>query len=194
MKLFFSLVCAFSFFCVQAQKSSDQDKKPSDLDNSPMDMSYWPINYPLLKMRGQAKSMPVARIIYGRPIKNGRVIFGNLQKYGELWRLGANESTEIEFFSNVKIGGRQINKGRYTMYCIPYENKWTLIINGNNYTWGHFKYDSKKDIVRKDVDLDRSTETIEALYMYFDETRTGANLIILWDDLKASLPITLINK
>jgi hypothetical protein len=194
MKLFFSLVCAFSFFCVQAQKPSDLDKKPSDLDNSPMDMSYWPMNYPLLKMRGQAKSMPVARIIYGRPIKNGRVIFGNLQKYGALWRLGANESTEIEFFSNVKIGGRQINKGRYTMYCIPYENKWTLIINGNNYTWGDFKYDSKKDIVRKDVDIDRNTETIEALYMYFDETKTGANLIFLWDDLKASLPITLINK
>jgi hypothetical protein len=188
MKFFVSLVCILTFFSVQAQKPV------TELDDSPMDMSYWPINYPLLKMRGQAKAMPVARVIYGRPIKHGRVIFGNLQKYGELWRLGANEATEIEFFNNVKIGTKLITKGRYTMYCIPYEDKWTLIINSNNYTWGHFKYDSKKDIVRKDVTIDRNTETIEAFTMYFDETRNGANLVIVWDDLKASLPITLANK
>lgn len=186
MKLFVSLVCVLAFLSVQAQQ------KPTDLDKSPMDMSYWPNNYPLLKMDGKAGSMPVARVIYSRPLKNGRTIYGNIIKYGDLWRLGANEATEIEFFSNVKIGGKLITKGRYTMYYIPNESKWTLIINRENYTWGHFKYDSRKDVVRKDVDLERNNETVEAFTMYFDETRNGANLIFLWDDVRAVLPITLV--
>lgn len=185
MKLLVSVACLFMMLTAQAQK-------PTDLDKSPMDMSYWPNNYPDLKWKGKAKAMPVARVIYGRPLKNGRNIFGNIQKYGEVWRLGANEATEIEFFSNVKIGGKLVNKGRYTMYCIPYENKWTLIFNRDNYSWGHFKYNPKKDVVRKDVDLDKSNDIVEAFTMYFEETRTGANLIFLWDDLKAVLPITLV--
>ena len=187
MKLFVSLVCILAFFSVQAQQ------KPTDLDKSPMDMSYWPNNYPLLKMDGKAKAMPVARVIYGRPLKRGRNIFGGILKYDVIWRLGANEATEIEFFSNVKIGGKLVAKGRYTMYCIPNENKWTLIINRDNYSWGEFTYDSKKDVVRKDVELDKNNDTVEALTMYFEETRAGANLIFLWEDLKASLPITLVH-
>ncbi len=185
MKLFVSLVCMLVCLNLQAQK-------PTDLDKSPMDMSYWPNNYPVLKRAGQAKAMPVARIIYSRPLKGGRTIFGNIIPYGQVWRMGANEATEIEFFSNVKIAGKLIAKGRYTMYYIPEQTKWTLIINSDNYSWGHFSYNSAKDIVRKDVDLDKNNEVVEAFTMYFEETKTGANLIMLWDDIKTMLPITLV--
>ena len=82
-------------------------------------------------------------------------------------------------------------KGRYTVYCIPAENKWTLIFNKDNYVWGSFTYDSKKDVLRAEADIDRNTETVEAFTIYFDETKTGANLVILWDDTKAILPIML---
>ncbi len=112
--LLLSLSLLFST-CLLAQQ------KPTDLDKSPMDMSYWPANYPILKMSGKAKDVPVARVIYGRPLKNGRDIFGGIIKYNELWRLGANEASEIEFFKNVKIDGKAIPKGRYTLYCIPTE-------------------------------------------------------------------------
>jgi hypothetical protein len=188
MKVIISMALFLVSFSVHAQV------KQIELDKSPMDMSYWPFNYPILKMNGKAKAMPVARIIYGRPLKDKRNIFGNILKYGEVWRLGANEATEIEFFRNVKIGGKLIVKGRYTMYCIPQEEKWTLIINSDIFMWGHFKYDSKKDVVRKEVDLDRNVDTAETLTLYFEENRTGANLIILWEDIKASLPITLVTK
>lgn len=184
MKVFVSLVCMLLFVSAHAQK-------PTDLDKSPMDMCYWPNNYPILKMNGKAKSMPIARVLYGRPLVNGRRIFGNILSYDEVWRLGANEATELEFFTNVKIAGKIIPKGRYTMYCIPHETKWTLIINRDNYSWGHFKYDSKKDVLRKDVDLEKTNDNTEAFTMYFDDTRTGANLILLWDDLKASLPMAV---
>src|SRR4051794_17503416 len=102
-------------------------QKPTDLDKSPLDVSYYPPNYPILKMRGQAKGDALARIIYSRPQKKGREIFGQEVKYNELWRLGANEATEIEFFKNATVSGKKILKGRYTLYCVPVENKWTII-------------------------------------------------------------------
>ena len=154
-------------------------------------MSYWPANYPILKMSGKVKDMPVARVIYGRPLKNGRIIFGGIIKYNDVWRLGANEATEIEFFRNVKISGKPVPKGRYTLFCDPAENKWTMILNRDNYSWGSFTYDNKKDVLRADIDTDKNTDTVEALTIYFDETKTGANMIFLWDDLKAVLPIAI---
>ena len=64
------------------------------VDKSPMDMSYYPVDYPVLKISDKVADSPAARIIYGRPQKNGRPIFGNLVEYGQVWRLGANEATE----------------------------------------------------------------------------------------------------
>ncbi|SDX47421.1 Protein of unknown function [Hydrobacter penzbergensis] len=176
------IVCSFA---------SQAQQKPTELDKSPMDMSYWPDNYPILRMSGKAKDQPVARLIYSRPLKSGRDIFGGIIKYNELWRLGANESTELELFKNVRIGGKLLPAGRYTMYCIPGENKWTIIINRDNYCWGSFTYDSRKDVLRTDIEVGRNNEVVEAFTMYFDDARNGANLIILWDNLKAVMPITL---
>lgn len=188
MKVVVSILCSLLALGVQAQQ------KPTELDKSPMDMSYWPINYPLLKLSGKAKEMPVARVIYGRPLKNSRNIFGGIVKYNELWRLGANEATEIEFFSNVKIAGKVVPKGRYTLYCIPSETKWTLILNKDNYSWGGYTYDSKKDVLRTEVDIDKNNESVEAFTMYFEETKNGAALLFLWDELKAALPIVQMPK
>jgi hypothetical protein len=169
-------------------------QKPTEMDKSPMDMSYWPANYPILKMSGKAKDQPIARIIYGRPMKNGRIIFGGIIKYNEMWRLGANEATEIETFRTIKIAGKTLAKGRYTVYCLPNENKWTVIINKDNFCWGNFTYDSKKDLIRTDIDVEKNAESAEAFTIYFDETKMGSNLIFLWDDIKTSLPITLVDE
>ena len=122
-----------------------------ETDKSPLDECYFPNNYPLLKIQGKTAEPLVARIIYSRPQKNNRVVFGELIEYNKVWRLGANEATEIEFFQNVKINGTSVKKGRYTMYCIPTETNWTLIINKETDIWGAFVYDQKKDVVRVDV-------------------------------------------
>src|SRR5438105_3715213 len=98
------------------------------LDKSPMDMSYYPADYPVLKISDKVADTPVARVIYGRPQKSGRPIFGNLVEYGQVWRLGANEATEIEFYRDVMISNKKIKKGRYTLYAIPETNAWTVII------------------------------------------------------------------
>src|SRR2546428_13616566 len=93
------------------------------LDKSPMDMSYYPSGYPLLKIQGKIIEPLKMRIIYGRPQLNGRRAFGEIRELGQIWRLGANEATEIEFFKDVRIDSRKVKKGRYTMYCIPYADK-----------------------------------------------------------------------
>ena len=82
-------------------------------DVSPMDMSYFPVNYPKLKMAKLVSQPPVMRLIYSRPHLQGRELFHDVLRYGEYWRLGANEATEIEFFRDVTIQNKRIHPGRY---------------------------------------------------------------------------------
>lgn len=161
----------------------------SPVDKSPMDISYFPANYPQLKMTGQDKNPPIARVIYSRPFKDKRKIFGSLQKYGEVWRLGANEATEIEFFRDVSIQGNKVKAGRYILYCIPYEDKWTIILNNDLFTWG-LKIDSTKDVLKTDVPVEKLPRPVEALTLVFENAKDGTNLVMAWDDIKASLPIS----
>jgi Protein of unknown function (DUF2911) len=159
------------------------------VDKSPLDMSYYPVNYPVLKIQDKITEPLVARVIYSRPRKEGRTIFGGLVEYGKLWRLGANEATEIEFFKVVRINGKRIHKGRYTLYAIANEKTWTIIVNKDTDTWGHFKYDIKKDVVRIDVPVQKTTESIEAIAMAFEKTTTGIQLVIGWDNVKVAVPM-----
>ena len=105
----------FSLLLVISNVRAQTQVRFPTLDKSPMDMSYYPVNYPVSKIQPNKVLEPlVARVIYGRPQKLGRKVFEELVKKGDLWRLGANEATEIEFFREVKIGGKKIKKGRYT--------------------------------------------------------------------------------
>jgi hypothetical protein len=161
----------------------------SPLDKSPMDMSYYPNGYPVLKIQDKITDPLVARVIFSRPQKNGRAIFGELVEYGKVWRMGANEATEIEFFKTVRINDKKVKKGRYTLYCIPYADKWTIIVNKETDTWGSFKYDDKKDLVRIDVPVQKGGELLDAFVMGFERSSTGASLLIAWDDVRVSVPI-----
>lgn len=77
------------------------------------------------------------------------------------------------------------------MYAIPNADKWTFIINKENDTWGSFRYDEKKDLVRMDVPVQKQTSTAESLSMFFEKSSSGFILSVLWEDVKASLPIIL---
>lgn len=189
MKRIITLISVVVSLQVSAQMASSA--LPA-LDKSPMDVSYYPANYPLLKIQNKLTEPLALRLIYSRPQLNGRKVFGELQKFGEVWRLGANEATEIEFFKDVKINKTKIKKGRYTLYCIPNPNKWTLIVNKETDIWGAFNYDQSKDVVRMDVPTIKN-ESTEALTIIFEKSATGANIQMYWDDVKAVLPIEFKN-
>lgn len=158
------------------------------LDKSPMDMSYCPSEYPIMKMSKKDNEPLVGRIIYSRPKKDGRIIFGNVVQYGQAWRLGANEATEIEFFRNVTIQKKTIKAGRYILYCIPYNDKWTLVLNSDLFTWG-LKIDSTKDLYRFDAPVARTNYPFEVLTIDFEQVEKGANLVMEWDSVRVKLPI-----
>lgn len=163
--------------------------KQPPLDKSPMDMAYYPTDYPMLKTQNKVTQPPVARVIYSRPQKEGRVIFGDLIEYDKVWRLGANEATEIEFYREVSIGGKKVAKGRYTLYAIPEATTWTIILNKDTDSWGAFVYDQKKDVLRTEVSVKVLPAVVEAFSMNFTRTDKGAGLVIAWENVSATLPL-----
>ncbi len=159
------------------------------LDISPMDIAYFPGDYPIAKMEQPGMPMPKARVIYSRPHRQGRTIFGSLLKYGEPWRLGANEATEIELFENATIQGKEVARGRYSLYSIPQAASWTIVFNRNIYSWG-LKQEADQDVYRFSIPVEPTAVPIEYYTMTFQKTSTGADLLMAWDAVLAKLPIT----
>jgi hypothetical protein len=157
------------------------------IDISPMDMSYFPDDYPIQKMSKKTSVLPEARVIYSRPHLQGRKLFQNLLKYGEQWRLGANESTELDLYVDATIQDKKIKAGRYVLYCIPEAENWNIILNSNIDSWG-LHPDSTKDIAHFIIPVKQTTNQLEYYTMIFEKTNDGANLLMAWDNLEARLP------
>lgn len=160
------------------------------VDISPMDMAYFPVDYPKLKMAGQlTAAKPHARVIYSRPHLEGRHIFKEVLKYGEPWRMGANESTELELYSEAVIQNKKIKAGRYILYCIPQPNEWTIVLNNNTDTWG-LQQDASKDVARFTVPVKETTNSLEYYTMIFEHAEKGADLLMAWDNVEVRLPLS----
>jgi hypothetical protein len=127
-------------------------------------------------------------VTYARPSAKGRKVFGELEKFGKPWRIGANEATTITFPHQVKIEGKAVSAGTYALLAIPRsEQDWTVIINAVANMWGAYTYDSSKDVVRVPVKA-QSTEHHELLTFDFtDVTPTSATLNFSW--AKTRVPI-----
>lgn len=161
--------------------SDAQAQQFRGLDTSPLDMVY---------AKEKDSKEPIARVLYSRPQKKDREVFGKLIPFGEVWRTGANEATEITFFRDVVINGEAVEAGRYQLFTIPNESEWTVIINGKTDEWGAYNYDSSADILRADVQTIPIDEAIEAFSMAFAENEEGGiKLQMAWDDTLVELPI-----
>lgn len=165
------------------------------MDQSPMDMIFLPADYPVRLMQlplGSEATPPVARIIYSRPHRKGRKIFGadslSLCSYGKEWRLGANEATEISLFRTVNINGENIGPGVFTMFCIPVADSWEIIFNSNTNIWG-LNRNPAKDVFKVQIPTKIQNPTIEDFTMSFRDTNEGGILLMAWDDVKAELPL-----
>lgn len=182
-KLFFTVsLLVLGIFC-RAQEIP--------VDRSPLDVIYFPINYPVLKIQDKVTEPLLARLLYSRPQKAGRVVFGELIEYGKVWRLGANEATELELFQPVIVNKTRVKKGRYTLYAIPKENSWTIILNKETDTWGSFKYDPAKDVVRMELPVSREETPSEYFSAAFEKNGKGLALKMKWDSVAVSLPFSL---
>ena len=170
----------------QAQNTVATVKYPN-LDASPLDALYYPINAP--KVKKEDTSLPMIKVLYSRPLKKGREIFGVLEQFGKVWRLGANENTEIYFAKSVTIGDKKIKSGTYSLFAIPNKDKWTIIVNKQTDRWGAFTYDETKDAIRMDVPVTKLDKVMEAFSMTFSDFADGVNLMMAWDTTQVALPI-----
>lgn len=155
----------------------------SKLDVSPLDV---------ILFRGE-NNEPLARVLYSRPQTRDREIFGKLVPYGEVWRTGANEATEITLYQDMTVSGKKIGKGTYTLFTIPRENEWTIILNNSTNIWGAYDYQVEKDVARITVPVKKAKTPIEALSMSFDPIENGAKLYIGWDDRYVEVPFKKAN-
>lgn len=191
MKKIFIMCAVFagSLFTPQlhAQKTPETTKDNdgpnfSKLDVSPMDV---------VLFRGE-NNEPLARVLYSRPQTRDREIFGKLVPYGEVWRTGANEATEITLYNDLMVGGKTIKKGTYTMFTIPQEKEWTIILNNSTNIWGAYDYHVEQDVARITVPVRTTKTPIEALSMSFSPSENGADLYIGWDNHYVVVPFKTV--
>ena len=129
-------------------------------------------------------------IEYGRPYKKGRVIFGGLVPWGQVWRTGADEATKLTTEADLMLGKVHVPKGSYSLFTIPGEAEWTLVINKVADQWGAYKYEQKQDLGRTAMKVESSASPVEQFTISIDAQgeRRGV-LKMSWDKTTASVPI-----
>lgn len=178
MKLYTSFLL-FTFFSIF---SFSQDNKNlfANLDASPLDVV----------IARSDDNNAIARVIYSRPSKRKRIIFGDLVPYGEVWRTGANEATEIDFYQDVIIADQTVPAGSYSIYTIPNKENWTFILNTQTTQWGT-EYDASKNILETEIDSMPSPTAIESFSISFASLNDETVLFMGWDDTIAQVPVKL---
>jgi len=130
---------------------------------------------------------------YGRPSKRGREIFGGLEKWGNVWRTGANQATHFTTSKALKFGAATVPAGRYTIYTLLDQGgKWQLIINKQTGQWGT-EYDQKQDLVRIPLTVGQTPAVVEKMEITMTPAGTGGEFAILWDRTKAKASFTVVN-
>jgi hypothetical protein len=131
---------------------------------------------------------------YCRPFKKDREVFGALVPYGEVWRTGANEATEIHFSQDVLFGGARVPKGIYSLWTVPGEKIWKVILNSEVGQWGvefngRANKSDENDVVEIDVSAIKSKEVFEQFTISFEEMGDEVHLVLMWDQTIVVIPI-----
>ncbi|WP_435356832.1 DUF2911 domain-containing protein [Emticicia sp. SJ17W-69] len=191
MKKSFLLLCLFGLIVMNAQA-----QKLRGTDKSPMDMAYYPDNFAHdRKFAPQLiGNMPaIVRVTYSRPAKKEREIFGTkIVPYGEVWRVGANESTEIKFYQDVTIQGKTVKAGTYSLFAIPTATEWTLILNKDLDFWGAYSYNKDNDVLRVSVPTKKTEEVIEnfSIQCVKGSNDKETTMKMAWDTTLVEVPIS----
>ena len=128
-------------------------------------------------------------IDYSRPSLKGRKVGQELAPYGKVWRTGANEATALNTAIDLNIGGAKVPAGKYTLYTLPSEGTWKLIINKQTGQWGT-QYDESQDLARVDMKKTSLPQSVEQFTISFDKKNENtANLNLDWENTRVSVEI-----
>lgn len=170
----FSII-AFAFalffsFQVNAQKFSK-------LDKSPLDISYY---------KASRNEAPMIKVVYSRPQLKERSL-ATLAPNDKVWRTGANEATEIKLYQDTTIGGDIVKAGTYSLFTIPGETEWTIILNNDLDVWGAYSYNKANDVARFKVKKTTANKSIEAFSIAFDK----GQMVMAWDKTRINIPVSV---
>ncbi len=138
------------------------------------------------------------KIVYSRPQKRGREVFGKLVPYGQVWRTGANEATEMTISRDIKINGTELKAGNYSIFTIPEKSVWTIIINSDLGLWGAYNYNPTMDVLRFEVPvivptaIGMSDTVYEAFTIWIDQKNEKAEIQMAWDKSKVTLSVQFL--
>jgi hypothetical protein len=156
-------------------------------DKSPLDYAYLPDDFAHDRKEGDKA---IVRVTYSRPIKNNREVFGKLVPYGKVWRTGANENTEIKFYQDVEFGGKKVKAGSYSLFTIPGEKEWTVILNSDLDYWGAYKYNEKNDIARVTAPVISLGVALDSFSIQFEDKGNNQAVMRLgWDKTAAEVAL-----
>lgn len=134
------------------------------------------------------------KVTYCQPHKKGRKIFGELVKYGEVWRTGANEATEITLTGNLVVQNDTLTAGTYSLFTIPNKKEWTIIFNKQLGQWGAYNYHEPSDKLRINIPTQKVKDIIyEPFTILFEQKNEVAEMWLMWDDIKVAVPIRFID-
>jgi hypothetical protein len=127
---------------------------------------------------------------YSSPRAKGRVIYGGIVPYGQIWRAGANEATTFVTNTDLTVGGKAVPAGSYTIFVIPNKDKWTLIIQKKTGEWGVPYPGEASELLRTDMKVSTLSSPLENFTISFDKTASGCTMHMDWETTRASVDIT----
>lgn len=166
---------AFTFIMLLTLNVSAQ--KFAKMDKSPLDIAAYPAGY--------KNPDKLIKVTYSRPQLKGRDL-AELAPYGKVWRTGANEAANITLYTNMIIGGKPVSAGEYSLFTIPGEKEWTIIINKDINVWGAYSYKEANDVIRINAPVSTNNDVLEAFSIAF----TDDNMHLGWDKIRIAVPCT----
>lgn len=131
------------------------------------------------------------KVVYGAPYIKGRVVFGTLVPFGKVWRTGANEATEITFTKDVVFGGVDVNAGTYSVFSVPGESEWKIVLNKDLGMWGGHTYKEAQDLVHVKGTVSALTEVVDPMRIQLKNTDGVVSFTLSWDKTAVTVPITV---
>jgi hypothetical protein len=126
---------------------------------------------------------------YSSPRAKGRVVYGGLVPYGQIWRAGANEATTFVTNTDLTVGGKPVPAGSYTIFVIPNKDKWTLIINKKTGEWGVPYPGEASELTRVDMKVSTLPAPVENFLIAFDKAGNNCTMRLDWETTRASVEI-----
>ncbi len=160
--------------CVLSSAQQDKSKRPS----------------PPAQAQCKLSDGKTITVDYSSPRMKGRKIFGGLVPFGEVWRTGANDATTFVTTANVSIEGKDVPAGSYTIFTVPEQDKWTLIVNKQTGEWGvPYKYEAN-ELARLPMQASKTSSPVENFTVSFNQSGSACTLQMSWENTQASVQVS----